>query len=420
MDVVRTRRRPSAARAVLTILAGLLVIGGLVWSLPTLLGRRAASGPSVPLGSLVIDTVRRGALERDVTAGGTFAPDRVRIVANISDGVVASVPVRPGTRVSPDTVVAQLQNPDLVVAVVNASAQLAAALAEVRSARETAAGTYLDEESALRTARAESSRAAITASSYTQLHANGLVGDLQYRSAIIDRSEKHDLVTIASSQVSVGAASAAAKIAAADALVDQLTAVLAAKRAQLAMLTIRAGAAGIVQSVAVDPGQRVAAGTELARIAEERDLKAVLQVAESDVRGVAPGLVVRLTASDGNVIRGRVSRIAPAAQNGTVAVDVALDRIPHDARPDQTLDGTIVISRAPDALSIARPAAAGDGAHIALYRLDRSETLAYRTYVTLAGGSNDRARVVAGLAAGDRVIVSDTSAFTAPVLRIAN
>ncbi len=74
MDVVRTRRRPSAARAVLTILAGLLVIGGLVWSLPTLLGRRAASGPSVPLGSLVIDTVRRGALERDVTAGGTFGP----------------------------------------------------------------------------------------------------------------------------------------------------------------------------------------------------------------------------------------------------------------------------------------------------------------------------------------------------------
>jgi len=186
---------------------------------------------------------------------------------------------------------------------------------------------------------------------------------------------------------------------------------------QLGDLTIHAATGGIVQSVAVDPGQRITAGTEIARLADEHDLKAVLQVAESDVHAVAPGMRVRVTTSDGTTIAGRISRIAPAAQNGTVAVDVALATIPRGTRPDQTVDGTIVVRRVADALSIARPANAADGS-VTLYRLDAAGTAAVRTRVVLAGGSSDRARVVGGLTAGERVIVSDTSAYEAPLLKI--
>lgn len=172
-----------------------------------------------------------------------------------------------------------------------------------------------------------------------------------------------------------------------------------------------------MQSVAVDPGQRISAGTEIARIADEDDLKAVLEVAESDVHSVAPGMRVRLTTSDGTAIRGRVSRIAPAAQSGTVAVDVALDTIPRGTRSDQTIDGTIVMRSVADALSIARPANASDGP-VTLYRLDAAGTAARRTRVVLVGGSSDRARVVSGLTRGERVIVSDTSAYEASTISI--
>jgi hypothetical protein len=159
-------------------------------------------------------------------------------------------------------------------------------------------------------------------------------------------------------------------------------------------------------------------GTELARIADDRDLKAVLQVAESDMRGVVPGLGARVVASDGTSIAAHVARIAPAAANGTVAVDVALDKIPPGARADQSVDGTIVIARMPNVLSVARPVAASSDGLLELYRLDRDGTRAQRTEVRLGSGSDDRARVLSGLAAGDRIIVSDTSAYTAPTLRI--
>lgn len=418
MDVVRIRQRPQAGRAVAIGALAIVVVIALAWSVPSLFARHASRGPAVPRGSLVIDTVTRGTLENDVTAAGVLAPDRVRVVSSLADGIVTSVSVRPGSHVAADSVIARLDNPDLGVAVVDAAAQLAAARADVQSAREEAAAARLDEDSALRSARAEDARATVEARSDTDLHEKGLIADLQYRSAVITSSEDHDLVAIAASKVTVGAADAEAKVAAAQARVDQLAAALAARQAQVATLVVLAGAGGIVQSVAVDPGQRVAEGAEFARIADERDLKAVLQVAESDVRGVIPGQRVRITASDAGTTSGRVTRIAPAAQNGTVAVDVSLDSVPSGARADQNIDGTIVVARIANALSIARPAAASDAASDALYRLDRDGTHAYRTQVTLASGSADRAHVIRGLVAGDRVIVSDTSTFDAPTLRI--
>jgi HlyD family secretion protein len=315
-------------------------------------------------------------------------------------------------------VLVQLANPDLAVAVVDAQAQLAAARAEVRSARAEADATRLDENAALRSARAENDGAEVEYSADRDLNRQGLIGDLQTRTAQIKAAEDRDLVTIARDKIASGGADAAAKVAVAQARVDQLAAELAARRSQLATLVVRAGASGTVQSIAIDPGQRITSGTEIARIADDRDLKAVLQIAESDVRGIAPGERVRIVASDAGQTLGRVTRLAPSAQNGTVAVDVALDRIPPGARADQNVDGTVVIRRAANVLSLARPANANDGSRIALYRLDRDATHAYRTEVTLGYGSDDRVRILSGLNAGDRVVISDTSAFDAPTLRI--
>jgi hypothetical protein len=115
---------------------------------------------------------------------------------------------------------------------------------------------------------------------------------------------------------------------------------------------------------------------------------------------------------------GRVERIAPAAQNGTVAVDVSLRDVRPGVRPDQSVAGTIELSHARDVVSIARPAGAPDNATVSLYVLDRDGTRATRTAVRLGSGSLDRVRVLAGIAAGDTVIVSDTSAYDAPQLRI--
>jgi HlyD family secretion protein len=211
--------------------------------------------------------------------------------------------------------------------------------------------------------------------------------------------------------VNVAEADAQAKIAAAQAQVDQAAATLGAAQAQVNELTVRSAITGIVESVDVDPGTSVAQNTEIARIADTSDLKVVLQVAESDVHAVATGMPASIDTGNGTVV-GRIARIAPAAQNGSVAVDVTFARpLPAGARPDANVEGTIILAKIGDVLSVARPAGATDDSTLDLFKVVDNGTRAVRTRVRLGRGSNERVAVLSGLALGDTVIVSDMSAY---------
>jgi HlyD family secretion protein len=122
----------------------------------------------------------------------------------------------------------------------------------------------------------------------------------------------------------------------------------------------------------------------------------------------------------GNGVRtGRVARIAPSAQNGTVAVDIALPVLPPGARPDANVDGTIQISQIASAISIARPAGASDGSALDVFKVIDGGRRAVRVRTRLGQGSNDRVQVLSGLAPGDVVIVSDMSTYLdQPELRL--
>ncbi len=417
MDVVRVRPRAKLGTIIVPILL-VALIGAAAYSVVSL-AHRPAAAPLVDAGSLVTDVAKRGTLVRSVRAAGTIEPDRVQIVAAAADGLITSLDVRPGSTVHDGSTIATLQNPDLETAIVDVQTQLDAAQADVASARAEAQATRLDKQAAYASAVSEAKQADVTRGADARLHAQGLIGDLQYRVALIKAQEDHGLVGIDERQIGVDTADANAKIAAAQAKVDQLSAQLAAKKAQLGTLSVRAGSDGIVQSVAVDRGQRVALGAEIARVANLADLKAVLQVAESDLHGVAIGMPVSIDMNGGGTKSGFVERIAPAAQNGTVAVDVRFTQIPAGARPDQNIDGTIELARLRNVVSIARPANAADDSTISLYRLSPDGSRAVRTSARLGTGSLDRVAVLSGVRAGDSVIVSDTSAYNdAAVLRL--
>jgi len=417
MDIVRRRPRISVGK-ILAPLIVLALIAAAAYSIVSL-AHRPAAAPLVDAGQLVIDVAKRGTLVRSVRAAGTIEPDRVQIVSAAADGMITSLDVRPGSMVHDGSTIATLQNPDLQVQVVDAQTQLDAARADVASAQSEAQATRLDKQAAYATALSESKQADVTRDADSRLHAQGLIGDLQYRVALIKSQETHGLAGIDRRQIGVDTADANAKIAAVQAKVDQLAALVASKEAQLGTLDVHAGSDGIVQSVAVDRGQRVALGAEIARVANLSDLKAVLQVAESDLHGVAIGMPVSIDMNGGGTRRGFVERIAPAAQNGTVAVDVRFTQILAGARPDQNIDGTIELSRLRNVVSIARPANATDDSTITLYRLSADASRAFRTPVRLGTGSLDRVAVLSGLRSGDSVIVSDTSTYNdVPVLRL--
>jgi len=137
------------------------------------------------------------------------------------------------------------------------------------------------------------------------------------------------------------------------------------------------------------------------------------------VHAVAIGMPVSVDTGNGTVM-GHVARIAPSAQDGSVAVDVAFTTaLPGGARPDLNVDGTIDLQTLRNVLSIARPAGAADNSVVSLYRLDPRSNQARLVLVHLGVGSTDRIQILDGISAGDIVIVSDTSAYGgAPLLRL--
>ena len=105
------------------------------------------------------------------------------------------------------------------------------------------------------------------------------------------------------------------------------------KSAQVAQLTVRAGAAGVLQQLPVEVGQRLTPGTVLAKIAQPSKLKAELKVPETQAKDVVMGQEVQIDTRNGIIHRtGEPHR--PAVLNGTVTVDVRLEgELPSGARP---------------------------------------------------------------------------------------
>ncbi|HUA09434.1 MAG TPA: efflux RND transporter periplasmic adaptor subunit [Candidatus Acidoferrales bacterium] len=415
MDVARAKPRGIPRGASIALIVVLLLAA--VTALFSL--TRSGGGTAVDRASLVTDVVKRGTLERSISAAGALAPQEIHIVAAVQPGVIDSVFVKPGASVVAGAPIARLSNPDLDADVISARSAVDVARADLASAQQQARASALAQRSALGAARAQSEMDSTEVSAEAALHREGYVADQTYRIAQIKAAQSQDQLAVAHSQIGVDAAEQGAKVAAAQAQLDQAEAQLQAKVAEVEALTVRARSSGVVQSVAVDPGARVDAGAELARVANQHDLKAVLQVPEGQAHAVVIGMPARIDTGNGIVI-GHVARIAPSAQDGSVAVDVNFSAgLPPGARPDLNVDGTIDLQTLHNVLSIARPAGAADNSTVSLYKLLPGSTQARLVQVTLGVGSTDRIEVLGGLAAGDVVIVSDTSAYAgSPLLRL--
>ena len=87
------------------------------------------------------------------------------------------------------------------------------------------------------------------------------------------------------------------------------------------------------------------------------------------------------------IVPGRVSRIAPSAQNGTVTVDVTLDAaLPKGARVDMTIDGTIHLDRLSNIRHVGRPASGSGEGDVSLFKVSADGTRAERITVRLGTG----------------------------------
>ncbi len=401
-DLARKKRKRRLIMIGASVLA--LVIIGVVIS------RLKPAAISVDRASVWVDTVKRGPMLRQVRGLGTLVPEDIRWIAASKEGRVEKIIVRPGAQVQPDTLILELSSPDLQQAALDAQSQYKAAEAELTTLRATLQRELLNQEAATAQVHSEYEQAKMEAETNDNLRKNGLIAELEYKTSIIKRDELENRDKIEQKRFEFARDSIEPQLAAKQATVDQLKASAELKAHDVEALHVRAGMTGVLQQLPVEVGQRVIAGTNLARVADPTKLKAQVKIAETQAKDIQINQAASIDTRNG-IVAGHVIRVDPAVEQGTVTVDVALDGpLPKGARPDLSVDGTIELERLNNVLYVGRPAFAQDGATVGVFRLTTNGE-ALRTPVHFGRSSVNTIEILDGLKEGDQVILSDTSAY---------
>jgi HlyD family secretion protein len=410
MDIPRIgyRQRKWRRNVLLLLLAAALVAGVTIF-----VSRLEPALPSVDRSSVWIDTVSRGPLIRDVRGIGTLVPEDVRWVPARTDARVEQIVIWPGTEVKADSVILILSSAELEQQARDADSAIKSAQAKLIQLQSELEGERLERQAALTKAQADRDTAEAELQADERLAKGGLISELDYKKARIAATELSANFEVEKQRYEFAKRSIEPRMAVAQTDLDQAKAQAELRHSQVDALQVRSGMTGVLQQIAVDVGQRVSAGTNLARVADNTKLKAQIKIPETQARDIAIGQTAQVDMRNGSIVTGSVARVDPAVREGTVLVDVTFHGIelPKGARPDLSVEGTIELERLADAVYVGRPAFGQDDSTIGLFRLGADGITATRTKVQLGRGSATKVVIENGLTPGDRVILSDTSAF---------
>jgi HlyD family secretion protein len=394
-------------RTAVMIVVGLAAIGGITYGLTKL----KPAAPTLDPSTAVIDTVKRGEMVRDVRGNGTLVPQVTRWVPAPAEGRVENILLQAGVEVGPETVIVELSNPQLTQQATDAEFQVKAAEADEENLRVKLESDTMTQKSQIATINAQYSQAKMQLDADESLAKQGLVADLVLKISRVAVQDLANRLKVEQERLAVNSKSTKAQLNAAASRLQQLRVMSKLRRDQVDALKVRAGTGGVLQQVSVQVGQQVTPGLNIARVADPASLKAVLRVAETQIKDVRIGQPVVVDTRNG-LIQGTVSRIDPAAREGTFEIDATLNGpLPPSARPDLSVDGTIELERLKDVLKVGRPAFGQANQTVGMFVLTPDGSEAVRTKVTLGRNSVSTVEIVDGLKEGDKVIISDTSAL---------
>lgn len=338
-------------------MATVLRVTALLMLLPLAACSRSGKAPEPAAASMTVTVAEasRRSVEREVVASGSVAAwQEIPLGVELTGLRIATVLVEPGARVEAGQVLLELDRRTLEVQ----SRQAEAALAQARASLDLATA---------QATRGESLRAQnlISAANFDELRANRSKAEAQLASAEAERDSA---------------------------------------RLKLGFATLRAPDAGIVSARNAQPGQIVAAGTELLRLIRRGRLEWRAEVAETDLPRVKVGAAVELRAPDGTRVAGSIRAVSPAIDAKTRSALIYADLPePGALRAGMFAEGRLAVGTAEVGVVPRESVVFRDG-YPYVFVLGEGDRVAQRRIETGAA-QGDFLEVRSGLKPGERVVV---------------
>ena len=406
MDIARPEiARKKKIRRYIYIGAALLV----AIVITAALSRLKPAAPSVDRSTIWTDTVRRGPMQIEVRGLGTLVPETIVWLPAQTDGRVEKH-LLAGITVKKDTIVMELSNQQLQQNALSAEYALKGAKASYEQTKATLQNQLMDKRTSAASTSSQYQQAKLKANADEELHTNGLIADVIWKQDKVAAEELAKQDDLAQKEVETFENSIPQQLAVQQATINSDQALYNLYESQMDQLRVRARIDGVLQEVDAEVGQQVTLGTVLAKVANQTQLKAALQIAETQAKDIQIDQKASIDTHNG-LISGHVMRIDPSVVNGTRTVDVHLDgALPEGAVPQLSVEGTVEIEHLADVLFVGRPVHGDPESTAGLFKLDDDGKEATRVQVQLGRASVNTIEILKGLQIGDQVILSDMSA----------
>lgn len=321
--------------------------------------RRAAADAPIEFSATELMSVGPVDLVRSVPITGSLRPVEQAVVRSKTAGEVRELSVREGMAVRRGQQVARIDPTDAEQRLREREAQLASAEAQVAQARRD-----LDNNRALA--------------------GRGFIAQ-----AALDRSVSSLEVT--------------------EAARDAVRAQIAQARKGLADTAVVSPISGIVSERLVQPGEKVSPDARLLVIVDLSRMEIEAPVPASEIAAVAVGRPVRLRIEGiEQPVEGRIARIAPgtAANSRSVPVWIAVDNEDPRVRAGMFAQGLLAVETRRGVLAVPATALRDRAGRAFVYALADGRVVErdVRTGLRDDGGTRPMVEVLAGLAAGERVV----------------
>jgi HlyD family secretion protein len=403
-------QRPSNARAkkikrIVYVTVAVLLCAGVTLALSKL----KPAAPSVDASTIWPDTVKRGPMLREVRGLGTLVPEDIHWIPAQTAARVDKIVIRPGHLVQPDTIILEMSNPETQRDLLDAQYQLKAAEADYANLRVQIDSELMTQKANEAAVRSDYEQAHLQHDVDAKLQKEGIGAEVIAKLSKVKEDQLAIRLKLETERTAVALDSSRARLLAQQSRVEQQRALYRLRLTQAQALRVRAGITGVLQLVPVEEGQNVAVGTNVARVADPKKLKAEIKIAETQAKDIREMQKATIDTRNG-VVTGHVSRQDPSVVNGTVTVDVTFDEpLPPSARADLSVDGTIELENLKDVMYVGRPVHGQTDATISLFKISPDGSEASRVNVKLGRISVTTVEVVSGLQVGDKVILSDMS-----------
>ncbi|ATC94937.1 efflux RND transporter periplasmic adaptor subunit [Pseudoalteromonas tunicata] len=415
MDVVKTKVVNRLALWQQALLAVAVII-----VLTVLYQQLKSNKVSVARSQIIVAQVQQGDLDVLVSGYGILKSHRQQLLSAKTAATVQEIVLKPGAIVAADSVIVRLDNPELQQQLDNAKQELAKLRANLRQLTLNNTREVLNETATFAQINAEYENAKLNLAAETTLMKQGVVSSLNYQRSILNEAQLKQRLEIAKQRaVQLKAVHQEAENIQLEWINQQQGLVNTAKR-KLDSLTVRAGFAGVLQNLAVELGQSLAPGQEIALIGSTKELIALINVSQNQVDQVAVGQAVEVDTRLAKVM-GQVTRINPVVINNTVEVEVSLpEQLPENARPQLNIDANILVASLTNVRYIERPANIKSNSQAQLYRIDAAQNKALLTDIEFGRQAGRFIEIKQGLELNSQLIISDLTnlAQTHPELDI--